>query len=734
MSRNVKNTRKKGDSWRKGRPKKNTKEGGKEDSNTDGQRSKAKKKTSLKGGNRPQNMCSGNGSKAGSIVKGQRRKRSKQEAPGVNPNRKRKRMKTELADNNKSNDDSHLTDSATPIGNLNEHNRIADTASCYSNSNDWNASSIQISSLLYPNSAAVLIRSTDSHDSNLSASSSNLHSHLLNIDPDLHTTVPTITDPHSGILKSETGLESNSEPEVKSHPTLHSVFHNLPNVSYDELLEDSMDLLGNLIQEKSSLEASQIGSSDKGYTSCDDQSFHCKKEIQADANMKKEPANQTDNLDVGCSNSELSKKEDNYVTEDDAPLEANLWNDHKLTSNSLSKLKSKYFPAESMSDQKLDINSIMNEDILKAKANLDPSEAMINPSHHVMDGFSFFKCHLCSFQTKSKFHLNFHLALIHQNEISLMEKNMPPPQSFGSSWSEKSKLIEEQSLDEHQLQKPNDLNKVYSPPLEISNASPPPLHPTSSLPMLSISTESITITGLDVTQMSQTNTGEIETLENMPNEIFNLEEFDITRDVDFAQEIDIKKEVNVKKHVIKDVDNVDKEFHLTKEVHSVKDFHATKEVNILNEGYISKEANGTKEADDNTANVDIAKEVGVTKDDDDTAKELDIATNVDVINDVFSSERIANSSKGSNNTKRGKRTQTDSCFELKQDYSNEPSPKKPKNWISILITKLEKSNATGTRSEDLSEANMQLQEDNPSQDFYQDLAIAKGNNCVLTCN
>ena len=51
-----------------------------------------------------------------------------------------------------------------------------------------------------------------------------------------------------------------------------------------------------------------------------------------------------------------------------------------------------------------------------------------------------------------------------------------------------------------------------------------------------------------------------------------------------------------------------------------------------------------------------------------------------------------------------------------------------------MITKLEKSNATGTRSEDLSEANMQLQEDNPSQDFYQDLAIAKGNNCVLTCN
>ena len=107
MSRNVKNTRKKGDSWRKGRPKKNTKEGGKEDSNTDGQRSKAKKKTSLKGGNRPQNMCSGNGSKAGSIVKGQRRKRSKQETSGVNPNRKRKRMKTELADNNKSNDAVH---------------------------------------------------------------------------------------------------------------------------------------------------------------------------------------------------------------------------------------------------------------------------------------------------------------------------------------------------------------------------------------------------------------------------------------------------------------------------------------------------------------------------------------------------------------------------------------------------------------------------------------------------
>ena len=436
-------------------------------------------------------------------VKAPRRKRTKQDpTPGMTPDQKRKRSDSKANNktaNNKTANNKTANNKTTNNKTANNKTAINKTANnknannkstnnlnhttsnpytsvgnpnyekCYSNpesfyptpyTGSWSANL----SCQNPN-PAVLNTNPSWLESNLSAISKNppLHnqgSFFMNLDPVIQGPVSAILDPSSVAMKSDSGLECSDELQPRTYQTLHSVFNteDLPNVSYDELLENSIDLLDSLIQESSSssssttsTEQSRIEScSDQSHTSSGDQSFHCKKEPQGDTKIQqREPKNQTFSQ-VGCSNSEEKVK---YIAEDAAQKDTTFKGaDPELTCKSFNKSEFKYYPTTD-SEQKLDGNSVENEKILKAANNkkVPLEETKTDPNNLVVDGSGsgFYQCSLCSIGTGSEFLLNLHVMQTHRTDISSMQ-NMPLL-PFTGSWSVEFENGEQQCSDESQL-------------------------------------------------------------------------------------------------------------------------------------------------------------------------------------------------------------------------------------------------------------------------------------------
>ena len=409
-------------------------------------------------------------------VKAPRRKRTKQDpTPGMTPDQKRKRSDSKAnnktannktannktANNKSTNNLNHATTNPyTSVGNPNYEKCYSNPESFYPTpyTGSWSANL----SCQNPN-PAVLNTNPSWLETNLSAISKNppLHnqgSFFMNLDPVIQGPVSAILDPSSVAMKSDSGLECSDELQPRTYQTLHSVFNteDLPNVSYDELLENSIDLLDSLIQESSSssssttsTEQSRIEScSDQSHTSSGDQSFHCKKEPQGDTKIQqREPKNQTFSQ-VGCSNSEEKVK---YIAEDAAQKDTTFKGaDPELTCKSFNKSEFKYYPTTD-SEQKLDGNSVENEKILKAANNkkVPLEETKTDPNNLVVDGSGFYQCSLCSIGTGSEFLLNLHVMQTHRTDISSMQ-NMPLL-PFTGSWSVEFENGEQQCSDESQL-------------------------------------------------------------------------------------------------------------------------------------------------------------------------------------------------------------------------------------------------------------------------------------------